>query len=142
MHELCRASVVGHPVILRRANELLGTRANLLAVQGRVSGIESLPTVMPCLACGSDDALAAKPAEIDVHGGQAAYDALVVAVKLALDRQIDGIVTAPLNKAALWRAGHHYPGHTELLAELCGVKDFAMMLYLKLESGHALGVVH
>ena len=40
------------------------------------------------------------------------------------------MTTAPLHKAALWQAGHHYPGHTELLAELCGVDDFAMMLYL------------
>jgi 4-hydroxythreonine-4-phosphate dehydrogenase len=47
-----------------------------------------------------------------------------------------------LHKTALWRAGHHYPGHTELLAELCGIRDFAMMLYLPLESGHKLGVVH
>ena len=45
-------------------------------------------------------------------------------------RQADGIVTAPLSKAALHAAGHFYPGHTELLAELCGVEDFAMMLYL------------
>ena len=52
------------------------------------------------------------------------------AVRWALDKQIDGIVTAPLSKAALHAAGHHYPGHTELLAEMCGVRDFAMMLYL------------
>ena len=43
---------------------------------------------------------------------------------------VDAIVTAPLSKAALHAAGHHYPGHTELLAERCGVQDFAMMLYL------------
>jgi 4-hydroxythreonine-4-phosphate dehydrogenase len=51
-----------------------------------------------------------------------------------------------LNKAALWEAGHHYPGHTELLAELCGVRDFAMMLYLppdaELAAAAGLGVVH
>ena len=40
--------------------------------------------------------------------------------QLALAGRIDAITTAPLHKAALWQAGHHYPGHTELLAELCG----------------------
>ncbi len=38
------------------------------------------------------------------------------------------IATAPLNKAAMVSAGFHYPGHTELLAELAGVKDYAMLL--------------
>ena len=46
----------------------------------------------------------------------------------------------------LWQAGHHYPGHTELLAELCGVDDFAMMLYLAPDEQVAgpagLGMVH
>jgi 4-hydroxy-L-threonine phosphate dehydrogenase PdxA len=70
----------------------------------------------------------------------------VLAAKLALAGRVDGIVTAPLHKAALWEAGHCYPGHTELLAELCGVTDVAMMLYLApgprvLASG-GLGVVH
>jgi len=145
MHEMCRAIVVGHPGILQRAAELLRSPAVIHVESGirhRNSVIASSPTVVPCLPCGRDEALAAKPAVVDAHGGQAAYDALVTAAKLAIDGQVDGIVTAPLNKAALCWAGHRYPGHTELLEELCGVQDFAMMLYLQLESGHALGVVH
>jgi 4-hydroxythreonine-4-phosphate dehydrogenase len=65
---------------------------------------------------------------------------------LAIAGRLGAITTAPLHKAALWQAGHHYPGHTELLAELCGVSDFAMMLYLPPDErvcGPAgLGVVH
>jgi 4-hydroxythreonine-4-phosphate dehydrogenase len=38
------------------------------------------------------------------------------------------LVTAPINKEAMNRAGHDYPGHTELLAELTGSRDFVMML--------------
>ncbi len=56
------------------------------------------------------------------------------------------LVSAPISKAALWCADHEYPGHTELLAELCGIEDFAMMLYLPPLSGiggpAGLGVVH
>jgi 4-hydroxythreonine-4-phosphate dehydrogenase len=51
-----------------------------------------------------------------------------------------------LHKEALRLAGHDYPGHTELLAELCGVGDFAMMLYLAggepIRSPAGLAVVH
>ena len=71
---------------------------------------------------------------------------MVAAAKLALDGRVDAITTAPLHKEALHRAGHAYPGHTELLAELCGVSDFAMMLYLgpddALASPGGLAVVH
>ena len=55
-------------------------------------------------------------------------------------------MTAPLSKAALHAAAHFYPGHTELLAELCGVRDFAMMLYLPpgdaVRGPAGLGVAH
>ncbi len=42
---------------------------------------------------------------------------------LAKEGAIDGIVTAPLNKAAMHAGGHKYPGHTELLAEQFGVAE-------------------
>jgi 4-hydroxythreonine-4-phosphate dehydrogenase len=71
---------------------------------------------------------------------------VTTACQLAQAGQVDGLVTAPLHKAALAAAGHPYPGHTELLAELCGVDDVAMMLYLgpgDLVRGPAgLGVAH
>ena len=38
------------------------------------------------------------------------------------------MATAPINKAAMNQAGHNYPGHTELLAELTGAEEFVMML--------------
>jgi 4-hydroxythreonine-4-phosphate dehydrogenase len=38
------------------------------------------------------------------------------------------MATGPISKEALNRAGHHYPGHTELLAELTGAEEFVMML--------------
>jgi len=49
------------------------------------------------------------------------------AVKLAMNGDVDGIVTAPIDKAALLAGGYDYPGHTELLAELTG-SQVAMML--------------
>src|SRR5204863_7770108 len=104
------------------------------------------PQRIPCLTACADDCLAVPQGVIDARGGQAAYDALVAAARLALSGRIDGLTTAPLHKAALWQAGHHYPGHTELLAELCQVRDFAMMLYLahdeQILSPGGLGVVH
>jgi 4-hydroxythreonine-4-phosphate dehydrogenase len=65
---------------------------------------------------------------VDAMAGKAAVEFIEKAVSLALKRQIDAIVTAPINKEAINKAGYDYAGHTELLAHLTGTKDYAMML--------------
>jgi 4-hydroxythreonine-4-phosphate dehydrogenase len=45
-----------------------------------------------------------------------------------MDRRVAAIVTAPISKEALHAAGYPYPGHTELLAELGGVKEVGMLM--------------
>ena len=69
-----------------------------------------------------------RPGQLSADGGRFAFQAVGRGVRLALDRRINGLVTAPLNKEALNKAGYHYPGHTEMLAELTGVKGSCMML--------------
>jgi 4-hydroxythreonine-4-phosphate dehydrogenase len=59
--------------------------------------------------------------------GRFAGRAIERAVVLALAGDVDGIVTAPLDKAALFAGGYAYPGHTEMLATLTG-RRVAMML--------------
>jgi 4-hydroxythreonine-4-phosphate dehydrogenase len=49
------------------------------------------------------------------------------AVRMATDGAVDGIVTAPIDKAALHAGGYDFPGHTEMLAALTGAR-VAMML--------------
>jgi 4-hydroxythreonine-4-phosphate dehydrogenase len=66
--------------------------------------------------------------KLSAEAGQIAFEGVARAVELALAGDTDGIVTAPLNKEAIALAGHPYPGHTEILAELTGTADFAMML--------------
>jgi 4-hydroxythreonine-4-phosphate dehydrogenase len=136
LHACCRALVVGHPEILRRAARLLTSDVEVVEIASPEEA-EPTPQAIPCLRAGSDDILDAPPGQIDARCGQAAYEAVVSAARLAVAGRVDGMVTAPLSKAALWAAGHKYPGHTELLAELCGVSDFAMMLYLGANGWHA-----
>jgi 4-hydroxythreonine-4-phosphate dehydrogenase len=66
--------------------------------------------------------------EVSPLAGEAAYRFIERAAALALEKRIDAICTAPLNKEALNAAGHRYPGHTELLAELTGTKEVSLML--------------
>jgi len=59
---------------------------------------------------------------------QAAFDALEEAARLALDGQLDGVVTAPIHKARMYEIGFNFPGQTEFFAERTGTKNFAMLL--------------
>jgi 4-hydroxythreonine-4-phosphate dehydrogenase len=69
-----------------------------------------------------------RPGILSADGGRFAFQAVERGVRLAMQGRIGGIVTAPLNKEALNKAGYHYPGHTEMLADLTGVKGSCMML--------------
>jgi 4-hydroxythreonine-4-phosphate dehydrogenase len=75
------------------------------------------------LACGrwraGDGAAAA---------GRLAGEAVARAVRLALDGEVDGVVTAPIDKAAFRAGGWHYPGHTEMLQALAAAPEVAMMM--------------
>ncbi len=66
--------------------------------------------------------------QISAVGGEWAYRAVKKAAEMVLAGEADAIVTAPLSKEALHMAGHHFEGHTELLAHLTGMRDAVMML--------------
>ena len=76
------------------------------------------------------------PAERAAAAGRCAGLAIERAVALALSRSVDGIVTAPIDKAALLAGGYDYPGHTEMLAALTG-RPVAMMLASSAAPDHA-----
>lgn len=78
-----------------------------------------------------------RPGIVQSVSGKTAFEAIRKAVELAKKKEIDTIVTAPLNKEALHLAGYRYPGHTEILADLTDTKDYAMLLYNK-----KLSVIH
>jgi 4-phospho-D-threonate 3-dehydrogenase / 4-phospho-D-erythronate 3-dehydrogenase len=75
--------------------------------------------------------------EVSAAAGRAAYQYIERSVALAREGTIAAIVTAPINKEALAAAGMTHSGHTEILAELSGTRDFAMLLM-----GRELRVIH
>jgi 4-hydroxythreonine-4-phosphate dehydrogenase len=76
----------------------------------------------------------------------AAVAALLDGAQRCLRGELDALVTAPVNKEAIIRAGHKFIGQTEFLSELAGTKRTAMMLLGTDERGRwlrvALATVH
>ncbi len=66
--------------------------------------------------------------KVHALAGQGAYEYLCQAIDDTLAGETRAIVTAPLNKAAMQAGGIAFPGHTEILAERTGTRDYAMML--------------
>ena len=79
-----------------------------------------------------------KYGEVQEICGKCAYSYVEKGINLAINGDIDAVVTGPLNKEALHLAGYSkFPGHTEIFAELTGTKDYAMLLV-----GGGLRVIH
>ncbi|HMC55043.1 MAG TPA: 4-hydroxythreonine-4-phosphate dehydrogenase PdxA [Gemmatimonadaceae bacterium] len=75
----------------------------------------------------------------DATAGRLAGAAIERAVSMALRGEIDGIVTAPIDKSVLPLAGYTFPGHTEMLAALTGSKVAMMLTSADAESSPGRG---
>ena len=62
------------------------------------------------------------------EAGALSAAAIEQGIAMALAGDVDGLVTAPISKAALHAAGYEFPGHTEFLRERCGVPDVTMIM--------------
>ena len=107
-----------------------------------VAGLASFVTVGPSGAgiAVDHDVGTWRPGDPAAEAGRHAGRAIEVAVRLARSGEIDGIVTAPIDKAALHAGGFDFPGHTEMLAALTGSRT-AMMLASTATDRHPLRVV-
>ncbi|QGQ99473.1 4-hydroxythreonine-4-phosphate dehydrogenase PdxA [Paenibacillus psychroresistens] len=137
IRQICRPIVIGDAAPLERAIALLGSELRIKRIEtpDEDTVIEETGSI-PLIDLGL---LHEAPAYgfLSAEAGNAAYHYIERAVKLGLEGSIAAICTAPLNKEALHLGGHRFPGHTEILAELMGVKDYAMML-----SAPNLRVIH
>ena len=121
---LARWLIVGDAGVLRAAEELTG----LAIEQG-----ESLALVDPH-AIGSGHIA---PGKLNADCGHAAVEYVRRATELCLRNEAAAVVTAPVNKEAVTLSGQPFTGHTEFIAQLCGVKDTRMLL-----ASERLRVVH
>jgi 4-hydroxythreonine-4-phosphate dehydrogenase len=126
-----QSAVIGNLALLRRADSVRGTKLSF------IEGLEAEHGQVPVIDVVTKDQDKIVDGKETAAGGEAAYRYVEKAVELCLAGGISVIVTAPLNKAAMHAAGHHYDGHTELLAELTGAKSSFMLL-----AGDKLNAVH
>jgi 4-hydroxythreonine-4-phosphate dehydrogenase len=123
-----RPIVVGDPGWLQCGLALAGSAGRVQPIE-KLEQAEPTPENLPCLRATAQDLNQVRSGQVSAAAGRAAYDFLCAAIDLTLAGEADAIVTAPLHKEGLRAAGLHYPGHTEILAERTGTREFAMVLY-------------
>jgi len=131
-----RPVVIGDRSVMEAALGLLRSPLRLHVVS-KPAECRFEPGTIECLDLANVDASALPRAQVSAEAGRAAYAYIERAVRLCQSGEIDGMVTAPVNKEALAAAGVQHSGHTEILATLSGTKDFAMLLM-----GKELKVIH
>src|SRR3546814_713863 len=118
IYECCRPVVVGDSERLREAGAIAGVSLQVNSIQ-EVAQAGFKPGTVDCI-----DLKLIPPGQpfgqLSPLCGDAAYRYIERAVQLTKNKEIDAICTAPLNKEALHAGGHHFPGHTEMLAYLTG----------------------
>src|SRR5690348_14743207 len=73
---------------------------------------------LPVIALGELAAHARRPGKPTVEGGEASFRYVEAGARMARVGDIDALVTAPISKQWWHRAGHRFPGHSELLAKI------------------------
>ena len=135
IYEICRPVVIGDAERLRLAARIVKSSERIRPIR-TAEEARFDPVELDCLD------LKMVPGDtpfgrLSAICGEAAFRFLECAIELAIHRKIDAICTAPLNKEALHLAGHRYPGHTEILADLTSTPEVSLMLV-----GPKLKVIH
>ena len=131
VRRVCRPLIIGNRPILERTLRSLKIPSVITSLDGheestakQVFRRDRLPLFDPF----SQSVRSIKMGRVSAKAGDMAVTCIQSAVQLAQAGCVGGIVTAPINKEAMHLAGHLYPGHTEMLAELTKAKESGMMI--------------
>ncbi len=141
VYRFCRPLVIGHPAILEANLKFAGRPLEVPTVASPEAGAYrwgAIDTWSPV----DVDLSQIRTGRVCPEAGRAAVEWVAAAVDLAMAGRIDGVVTAPLNKEAMNRAGFPYAGHTELLADRTASQKVRLMLASeRLNVAHVTGHV-
>ena len=127
VYNRCSPLVIGDAQTMQNEVNSLKSSLKINAIQ-KVSDAKFEYGIIDVFDLKNVDNNALKPGIVSAMAGKAAFEAVVKNIELALAKEIDATVTAPINKESIHKAGHKYSGHTEIYADYTNTKKFAMLL--------------
>jgi 4-hydroxythreonine-4-phosphate dehydrogenase len=122
---LCRPLVIGDAGVMKKLVEEQRLSIAVRSISS-IAGADPGPGKLDVLDLQNVNAATHVWGKPNAASGNAVVEYIKKAVELALRNEVDAIVTAPISKEMMNAAGHHYAGHTELLAELTNTRDYGM----------------
>ncbi len=126
VYQVCRPIVLGDINVLRMVSKRIEPLSfHIIKTPSEVTGSQGLVDIISISNLNKNLFIPGQPT---INGGKAMVDYIVKAVDLIKDGQVSAMVTCPISKELMHKAGYRFDGHTELLAKLTNTKDYSMMM--------------
>ena len=126
IHDICRPVVLGDPGVL--SAHIPGISQPTLLEITKPFEASGTPGKLDLIALSGLEEASRVAGDPHPEGGKAMVEYILKAAQWAQRGELDAIVTCPINKALMHRAGYAFEGHTQLLAHLTSCEDYVMML--------------
>lgn len=136
LHDFCRPLVIGDAGVFRQARDFFKFQVSINPIE-EIACARFKPDQIDVLDLSNVDLSRLVLGKVSAMAGEAAFQSILRAIELAKSGSIAAVVTAPIHKAAINRAGYPFAGHTEIFAHYTATSDYAMML-----AAGSLRVVH
>jgi 4-hydroxythreonine-4-phosphate dehydrogenase len=120
--------IYGDQAILEAGAGLLDLSIALHVIDNPSDAVAGKLNLVNCAELDRDDLT---PGQLNARSGAAARGYVARATLDAIAGEVAGVVTLPMNKEATQISDPEFVGHTEMIAGLCGVENFSMMLTTK-----------
>jgi 4-hydroxythreonine-4-phosphate dehydrogenase len=127
IRRFCRPVVLGDFEILSATVSKVSQDISLHTIK-RPLEAEAVPGRIDLLAVSDLKGQTEFPGKPTIEGGNAMVEYIVRAVDMCMNGQLDAMVTCPISKVLMHRAGYSYDGHTQLIAHLTDTDSYVMML--------------
>jgi len=127
IYKICRPLLIGNHDCMVKAVEMTKTPLMVRTItHPKNAGFEH--GIIDVLNVGTDGIEKIKQGRISPEAGNASFGYIKKVIELAMEGEIDGTVTGPINKESLNAGGHAFSGHTEIYAHLTASQNYAMLL--------------
>lgn len=127
VYDRCNPIIVGDAAVMEKEARSLKTSLKINAIQS-VSEAKFEFGTIDVFDLKNVIANELQPGVVSAMAGKAAFEAVKKVIELAMSKEIEATVTAPINKESIHKAGHKYSGHTEIYAHYTNTEKFAMLL--------------
>jgi 4-hydroxythreonine-4-phosphate dehydrogenase len=127
VYNICSPLLVGNSMVIREIMKITGSSLTIRKVT-RVEEAGFQPGMVDLIEIGTDHPGSFRFGEVSAPAGNLAFRIILKAIEMARSGEVHGVVTGPIHKEAIIKAGHLFSGHTEIFAHYTGAKKVAMLL--------------